>query len=281
MILFINLHLIKQFSMKKTLLSLIACLLMGTATCQVQVLTDPSLEASGAANNGVWISTSSNYGTTWCTIADCGSGGGPMVPKTGTYYSWFGGTPSAETGTLKQTFNVASAGTAELKFWWVIPLRDATDIFKVEIDGTEVYALESNTNVFTDYQEKTIALGNLATGSHTIRFYSQKTSGHSHNVALDDVTINVTSGMATQNIGLSSGINIYTNGADNTINISNKTSQKKATIGVYDASGKLLLDKTYDISTTVVISTKEWKTGMYILKIKTEQGVISKKVIVK
>lgn len=267
--------------MKKSLLSLVACLLMGTVTCQVQVLTDTSMETSGAANNGDWISTSSNFGTTWCNIADCGTGGGPMVPRTGSYYSWFGGVSAAEIGTLKQTFNVATAGTAELKFYWVIPFRDATDIFKVEIDGTEVYALESNTNIFTTYQEKTVSLGNLAAGSHSIRFYSAKTAGHSHNVALDDVTINVTSGMGTQNIGLSTGINIYTNSLDNTINISNKTSEKKATIGVYDASGKLLLDKNYDISTTAVISTKGWKTGMYLLKIKTDQGVISKKVIIK
>ena len=267
--------------MKKSLLSLVACLMMGTATCQVQVLTDTSMEASGAANNGDWISTSTSFGTTWCDVAGCGTGGGPMVPKTGTYYSWFGGTSLAETGTLTQTFNVATAGNAELKFWWVIPLRDATDIFKVEIDGTEVYALESNTTVFTVYQEKTINLGNLTAGSHTIKFYSAKTTGHSHNVALDDVTLNVTGGMGTESIGLSSGINIYTNAADNTINIRNKTSQKKAAIGVYDASGKLLLDKTYDFSTTAVISTNGWTSGMYLLKIKTDEGTISKKVIVK
>lgn len=267
--------------MKKTLFSLITCLMMATATSQVQVLADTSLEASGAANNGVWTSTSSNYGTTWCDVASCGNGNGPMVPRTGTYYSWFGGTSSAETGTISQTFNVATAGTAELKFWWVIPVRDATDIFKVQIDGVDKYSLESNTTVFTTYQEVTVPLGNLTAGSHTIEFYSQKTSGHSHNVGLDDITLNVTSGLSTQNIGLSSGISIYSNFADQTINITNKTLEKKAEISIYEASGKLITRNSYDFSNNVVISTKGWNAGMYIVNIKTTLGTISKKVIVK
>ena len=267
--------------MKKTFLSLAACLLMSTAFGQVQVLTDTSLEVSGASNNQVWTSTSTNFGTTWCKVSSCGNGNGPMVPRTGAFYSWFGGGPDAEIGTISQTFTVATAGSAVLKFWWIIPLRDATDIFKVRIDGVDVYTLESNTNIFTVYEQKTVALGNLSAGSHTIQFYSEKTNGHQHNLGLDDVTLDVTSGLRTETIGLSSGISIYTNSADHTIEIHNKTMEKSAEVEIYDATGKLFSKESYNISSNAVLSTIGWNPGIYILKIKTKNGTISKKVLIK
>lgn len=268
--------------MNKTLLSLVTCLLMGSVSAQVQVLTDTSLEASGAGNSGVWVSTSTNFGTTWCDVAGCGNGGGLMIPKSGSYYSWFGGTTNPEIGKITQTFNVTTAGTAELKFWWVMPLRNNNDIFKVKIDGVDVYSMDNSTAIFETYQEEIINLGNLSAGLHTIQFYSEKAATPDiSNIGLDDITLNVTSVLATQDIGLSSGINIYTNSLDNTISISNKTLEKNAEIGIYEASGKLLSKKTYDISSTQIISTKGWNPGMYILNIKTEKEIISKKVLVK
>lgn len=269
--------------MKKFLFSLLISIgNIGILSAQVEVLQDNSLEASGASNNGIWTSTSTNFGTTYCSVINCGNGTGPMVPHSGTYYSWFGGIDDAETGTIKQTFNVATAGDGQLKFFWKMPLRDATDIFRVELDGTPVYTLPSGTSTFTDYEEKIINLGNISAGSHSVTFYTDKTSGHSFNLGVDDVSLIITNNLGVQDINLSSGISIYNNYQERSIYITNKTREKIFSIEVYNASGQLYSQSKVDLTNSGKISTLGWSTGVYLLKIKTEKGeFISKKVIVK
>src|SRR5690349_20389229 len=121
---------------KHLLITLFIGLFFGQVNAQVQALADTSLEASGVGGSD-WTSTSTNFGTAFCSVASCGTCSGPCVPRSGTWYVWFGGAGVAEMGTLSQSFTLANAGNSALSFWLKIPnAGDVADSVAMSIDGT-------------------------------------------------------------------------------------------------------------------------------------------------
>jgi len=94
-----------------------------TPTCTpANILVDPSIEASTPQGtvqitNPNWPSTSTNFSSSICSTAFCGSAGGTSVPRTGTYFAWFGGTSAAETGSIQQTIVIPTGATPILRYW--------------------------------------------------------------------------------------------------------------------------------------------------------------------
>lgn len=269
--------------MKNKLLFTLMMLLATTfVIAQDQVLEDTDLENSGQNGNAEWTSTSSNFGTTWCSIDLCGNGGGPMVPRSGTWYSWFGGTQNAEIGTVSQTFTVPEEGDAELSFWWVVPVGNGTDIFTVSIDGNLVFSMDDSSVVIDMYQEVIVNLGTLTAGSHTIEFYSEKAAGDSHNVGLDDITLTVDSTVGIHEIGIDSGITVFSDFAAQTLTINSSLGEESAQVQLFDISGKSVLNQEYSLTQPIVINTQTWSSGVYLISVKTASGhFFSKKVVVK
>src|SRR5690606_37692112 len=114
--------------------------LQSPAFPQVQVLADTTLELTGLGGTQ-WTSTSSNFGTVICDVLACSDCNGPCVPRSGTYYAWFGGIAAEETGTLSQDFTVASSGTGQLDFWMVVPNGAMqNDSMLVLVDGNTAWA---------------------------------------------------------------------------------------------------------------------------------------------
>lgn len=249
---------------------------------QTQVLEDTELENSGNNNNAEWTSTSTNFGTTWCSVAACGNGGGPMVPRSGTWYSWFGGTASAEIGTISQTFEVPEEGLAELSFWWVVPVGNGSDIFNVSIDGNLVFSMEDSSIIIDMYEEVVVDLGTLSAGTHTIEFYSEKMAGDSHNVGLDDITLTVDTTAGIHDIGIGSGITVFSDFTAQTLTIESSLGEESAQVQLFDVLGKSVLNQEYSLVQPIVINTQAWSSGVYLISVKTGSGhFFSKKVVIK
>lgn len=144
---------------------------------------------------GAWNEFSSNFGSPLCSIGLCGTGTG-TGPRTGTYWSWFGGIAAFEQGSVSQDV-VIPAGNATLSFWIEQIICDSSaDYLSVRIDGNEVYRTDGSSPLCGQlgYSEVTLdlaALGYADGASHNIEFFSEifANNGAGTNFFLDDVAI--------------------------------------------------------------------------------------------
>lgn len=153
------------------------------------LIADPSFE--DGSPNGFWTESSTNFGTPLCTVADCGTGTG-TGPRTGTWWAWFGGTASVETGTMGQNVTIPS-GSTSLDFYFEAPVcAAAADFIRVTIDGTELWRADGNSSACgtVGYQQVSVPLGAFADGgSHAILFESTSTGAGNTNFMVDDVSL--------------------------------------------------------------------------------------------
>jgi peptidyl-Lys metalloendopeptidase len=163
-----------------------------TQTGGTTLLQDPSFEAY--TPNPYWLEASTNYGTPLCTIADCGTDGGTAGPRTGSVWSWFGGTEFVyEAGSLSQSV-VFPNGSATLSFYlWIGAAgagSDTSDVFTAKINGVTVFSANATQiNSYPTYTPVSVDVSAFANGaSHTLTFSSVITDQYV-NFNLDDVSL--------------------------------------------------------------------------------------------
>ncbi len=162
-----------------------------TATPLVDVIQDGSFE--DGTPNAFWTEFSLNFGTTLCDIPACGTGTG-TGPRTGNWWSWFGGISTYEEGSVSQTVTL-TPGTATLTFWTeAIVCDSAADYLEVLVDGTQEFIMTGAdpTCGSLGYVEQTVNLDAYADGgTHTIEFHSEifANNGGGTNFFVDDVVL--------------------------------------------------------------------------------------------
>ena len=162
-----------------------------TQTGGTNLLQDPSFEAY--TPNPYWLEASINYGSPLCTITDCGTGGGSAGPRTGSVWSWFGGTDNNESASLSQNV-VFPNGSATLSFYlWIGaagPGSDTSDVFTSKIDGVTVFSANATQiNSYPTYTLVSVNVSAFANGAaHSVTF-SSVTTGQTVNFNLDDVSL--------------------------------------------------------------------------------------------
>jgi len=259
--------------MKHFLLTLFVALL--SANLSAQVLTDGSLEISGP-NNTPWSSTSSNFGTSFCDEISCGICGGPCVPNTGDWFAWFGGTTSAEVGTLTQAFNVTTSGIGTLTYQLKVPLKGAIgDTLSIDIDGTIISKINTVDSI-GDYQLMTVDAGVINSGAHNIliRFEKQASAGVV-NVLVDDIQLTI-SGLSTEEIDFSNGIQISNNFETGNIQVAyNFNEIQNVELAVTDITGKVVYTNSYDnqLANQHTIESSGWSAGVYSVTLSSDQGL--------
>ncbi len=162
-----------------------------------QKLVDPGFETTSASTfvNPSWPSTSTNFGTSFCSVAGCGNAGGAAVPRGGTFWAWFGGTTAAEVGSVEQAVVIPTAGNVNLNYY--LRIGTVTSPFNatlvVKVDGTTVQTITEPSTAEAAYTLRTVNLAAYANGaSHTIRFeYTNPASSGTSNFSVDDVTLDV------------------------------------------------------------------------------------------
>lgn len=141
------------------------------------------------AENSSWDQTSTNYGTPLCTVAGCGTGGGPCVPQAGTWYAWFGGATVLEEGSLSQGFVIPSGTSASLSFYKKIATPgDSSETQKVDVklDGNILYTAHCGEGEDADYIQQTIDISSYADGGfHYLDLESFSADGMLTNILFD------------------------------------------------------------------------------------------------
>jgi hypothetical protein len=152
------------------------------------MVQDGGFELGAAATP--WTQTSTNFGTPLCSTTSCGGGG---AVHSGQWFAWFGGTTSAETGTLTQTRTIAT-GPKKLEFflWWA-SAPSATATFKVYMDGAPILSLTGATSgpYNAGWTRVGIDVSNYADGNaHALKFEQVNAANTGiTNIFLDDIAL--------------------------------------------------------------------------------------------
>ncbi len=173
------------------------------------IIVDGGFEANtDVGTNPNWTSTSTLFGSSLCTVAGCGIGGGSATPRAGNGWVWFDGTGSggaAEAGTAVQTRTIP-VGTATLSYFLRIGAVTApsTSTLIVRVDGTAVQTITEPAAAEAAYTQRTVDISAFADGgSHAISFNYSRPAGTtgSDNFTIDDVTLSTACPTATQDFG--------------------------------------------------------------------------------
>ena len=159
-----------------------------------QLIQDPSFE--DGSPNSYWDEFSLEFNTPLCTVAGCGTGGG-TGPKTGNWWTWFGGSNTGDTGYVSQSVTLLP-GTAELSFYVEQEYcgnAGASNYLALKIDDTEVWRTNGSDPACGElgYRLVTVDVSDFADGdSHLIKFESVTVD--LSNFFLDDVELNLEPG---------------------------------------------------------------------------------------
>jgi uncharacterized repeat protein (TIGR01451 family) len=153
------------------------------------IVADPSFEAG--TPNPIWTEASTNFGTPLCTVALCGTGTG-TGPRTGLWWSWFGGIAAFEDGSVSQGLTIPT-GTTDLTFWLeAIVCASPADFIEVNIDGNQVFVADGSAAFcgVLGYHQETVDISAFADGGiHTLEFHSTTFGSGNTNFFVDDIEI--------------------------------------------------------------------------------------------
>lgn len=155
----------------------------------VNNVQDGSFEAG--TPNPYWTEASTNFGTPLCTVAACGTGTG-SGPRTGQWWTWFGGIATAEEGSMTQQITIP-VGATDLTFYTeAIICASPNDYMEVEIDSTQVFLMTGASPQcgVLGYALQTVDISAYADGgTHTLTFHSVTTGAGNTNFFVDDVEL--------------------------------------------------------------------------------------------
>lgn len=261
--------------------------LVGVVNCN-ESITDGGFETGTGST--VWTQTSTNFGTPFCDLTNCGNGGG-TGPRTGNIWSWFGGLPNFEESSVSQTFGpVASNNNLELYFWLEQIACDGPDDFlKVVVDNDTVYSTNGASNLCGNlgYTLQTVDLSAYADGqTHTLKFFSRVygTNGGVTNFFVDDVSLLACIGSGIDEAGFWNGLNIFPVPANNHFNIQfGETAMQDVQVAVYDVMGRKK-QETFVGDTPSNhqqrIDTSSLSKGIYTVIISTEGQQAIRKIVI-
>lgn len=162
----------------------------------VDVVEDGGFE--GGSPNAAWDESSAAFGSPLCTVDLCGSGGG-SGPNNGIWWTWFGGTSSAETASVSQDVTIPVGSAAELGFFLEIPASDQPGFMEVRLGGDVLFTVtEADSATYATYQQVILDVGAYADGgTYKLEFYSETQEaqpGSVTNFFVDDVSLVVQPG---------------------------------------------------------------------------------------
>ncbi len=166
----------------------------GSLSGTVDPVQDGSFETG--TPNAAWTEFSANFGTPLCDEAGCGLGGG-TGPRTGSWWTWFGGIASAESGSVSQDVTIPVGPSAELRFWLEIPASGQPGVMDVTLDGVVLFSVtEADTATYPTYTEVVVDVSSFADGgTYTLEFASETQAGAAAtNFFVDDVQLLVQPG---------------------------------------------------------------------------------------
>ncbi|WP_179019233.1 BspA family leucine-rich repeat surface protein [Winogradskyella forsetii] len=190
------------------------------------------------------------------------------------------------TGTANATFvRIEDELDADLD-WNTLKITSASHSYNVEItNGNEVEFIfdninlpyeaidESGSNGFIAYKIKpknTVQIGDIISGNAGIYF------DYNLPIITNTVTTEVTDNLSINEYYTEKLVTVYPNPTKQGIHLKVNNGTSLESIKLYNIQGKLLFEQKVS---TNYINTEKLSTGIYILSIKTNEGIVNKKVV--
>lgn len=195
-------------------------------------------------------------------------------------------TTAANSWTISRGINLTAGSTATISFYtrnYVATSSTGTSSYNVTV-GTAQNVAGQTTTIGTEINNATVTWV-LKTYSYTptttgvyyfgIQNVSAANSVGQQAVFLDNFTISQT--LSTDDF-ISSKLSVYPNPSKDIVTISNDINAVISTIEMTDLNGRIVKTKNVN-DTQGQINTSELATGVYMMKIVTDQGTATKKII--
>ncbi|MEQ3664922.1 MULTISPECIES: LamG-like jellyroll fold domain-containing protein [unclassified Olleya] len=167
-------------------------------------------------------------------------------------------------------------GTNVIDYATILPLGihvDTDGINTITIDALEnvpddleIYIYDNVTNTYHDLRQNDVAL-DLATGVYLDRFdlrFSQ-----------------VSNSLSTEDFEIETTINYYYANGSNTIVVNNPKLENVKTVSLYNILGQEIVSfNDFESTGLIELKTNKISTGTYVLEVITEDGKLSKKVLI-
>jgi PKD repeat protein len=261
--------------------------LVGVVACNEKV-TDGGFE--NGPGSGAWTEASTNFSTPLCDLAGCGNGGG-TGPRTGNYWSWFGGIATFEESSVEQSIGPVPANNDLTLYFWLeqIDCDGPDDFLKVVVDNDTLYTTTGASNLcgVLGYTLQSVNLNAYADGlAHTLKFISRVygTNGGITNFFVDDISVLACVGSGLGESGFGNDISIYPTPASDIIYIDfGKSPKQDVKIEIMDMLGKNRImenqgNTSSDQKTAIDIS--KLSKGVYTISISSGKNVTYRKIVV-
>jgi len=155
-----------------------------------EAVSDPGFELG--TPNAAWNEASTNFGTPLCDLGGCGTGTG-TGPRTGDWWSWFGGISAYEEASVSQSVTIGVG--ADLSFYLEMIICDsAADYLEITIDGNQIWSVDGSSPLCGSlgYVMQNVDLAPYDDGAvHALVFHSEifANNGGGSNFFVDDVSI--------------------------------------------------------------------------------------------
>lgn len=282
----LNLYLMKRMLLDVTRVMAVSVLTLVGVGANAQIV-DGSFEAG--ADAGTWTEASVNYGTPLCD-AGCGTCGGPCVPRTGTWYAWFGGSGLAtEVASVSQDVMIPNGTTGAIQMWVKMPaMGDGTDdnFLRLTVDGNEMDRLTpADSTAYAEYAIWNVPVDAYTDGMmHTVMLEAEENGTAVFNVLVDDVTLLVD---GAEVVGLFeneelTGVSIYPNPANEVINFSFSGVTGSALVNITDLSGKLVItNRLNEVSSRIFsLNTSDFQNGAYLITVTQGDKQFTERVMI-
>ena len=262
-----------------------------TSTQQVPVQGCPDLIQDGGfeATPGGWIAFSTNFNSPVCNISLCGNGSG-TGPYTGNNWAWFGGSNTTfEEGSMTQSVNIPTGGSATLLFQLEqIACDSPNDFLKIAVDQDTVFVTDGTSSLCGQfgYTQQSVNLNAYADGlNHQIKFFSRSyvTNGGASNFFVDNVELRFCTGIGVAETSANS-FSIVPNPAKTFIELNftdlNSTGME---IRITDLSGReIYRTETGKVSGNQKfrVETAGFSKGIYVVSAISGNSVMNQKLVI-
>ena len=128
---------------------------------------------------------------------------------------------------------------------------------------------------------KSIDLTSVSGGTTTVRFTGIRGAGFTSDIAIDDVTVTLTSYVGINEFNNTS-FTVYPNPSNGTFTIASNNVNENVSIRVYDIQGRVVYSSQKEVNAggTTTVSLGDVEKGVYLVNIQSATGRITKTIIV-
>jgi hypothetical protein len=212
------------------------------------------------------------------------------VDGVGNFMATFNSTTAvSDRWAYSRAINLTAGEAVTLKFstkLWADSSTTATAVSEMLMDvtvGNDQFASAQTTILNsisitddTQYVQQTSTYTAPADGVYYFGFHNNSAVGATATVLLFD-TLDISSQLSTNSF-LASKLSVYPNPATNVVNISSTVNATINSVEMTDLNGRIVMTKSVN-ATQGQIAIGDLATGIYMMKISTDQGIATKKII--